>query len=82
MRKTQLVGWFCEIPRDIRDKFNELYPGRNNKKILTLTAIKFAISKHPKSLYNLYKGAPDVATPSNDVKRNSSDDPRGEEDGS
>jgi hypothetical protein len=51
-----LVGWFAEIPKSLRDKFDELYPGRRNKKILTITAVQHAIAMHPKSLYNLYRG--------------------------
>jgi hypothetical protein len=66
------VGWFVEVPRELRDQFDKLYPGRRNKKILTLTAIKCAIERNPKSLFNLFKEQPDaLATRPIDVQGDS-----------
>lgn len=73
------VGWFVEIPRSLKVKFDELYPGRRNKKILTITAIQHAIAMHPKSLHNLYKGVQSGLADAQEHEKGSSSDVAGSE---
>lgn len=80
MAEDRTVGWFVEIPRSLRDEFDRLYPGKRNKKILTITAIQRAVRLAPKSLFNLYRESPvDVEATKDDVSRGSSDSSGGEE---
>lgn len=48
MPKTRKVGWFVEVPEDLKKRFKELYPGRAAMRKLTIAAIEWAITERPK----------------------------------
>lgn len=47
MPRKDHVGWFCEIPSDLKEEFRRLYPGRAAMRKITIAAIRWAISRHP-----------------------------------
>lgn len=45
--RPEYAGWFCEVPRSVKEEFKKLYPGRSAQRKVTLAAIEWAIATHP-----------------------------------
>lgn len=54
-KRRPYAGWFVEVPRDLKEEFQRLYPGRAAMKKLTVAFIKWAIRMKP-DLDTLEKG--------------------------
>ena len=74
--KEVQVGWFCEIDKSLKDRFDELYPQRGARKLITLAAIKYAIK-----LAEETRDASRISGESTDSERDQSVDVGDEEDG-
>lgn len=47
MTRKNHVGWFVEIPIELKQEFKRLYKGRSAMRKLTVAAIEWAIRERP-----------------------------------
>lgn len=52
---SRLVGWYVQVPRSLRDKFDEMYPFKGAHTILTTAALQHATALKPQHLEKLYE---------------------------
>lgn len=50
---SDTAGWFVEVPKELKDEFKRIYPGRRQMKLLTLAAIQYALRERPTHLTNI-----------------------------
>lgn len=44
-RDSNLVGWYVDVPRELKEQFDKLWPQRGANTKLTIAAIKYAIQQ-------------------------------------
>lgn len=72
-------GWYVEVPRSLVEEFDRRFPARGAKKILTITAITYALYVTPRDIAKLYDIDPkELQRFRRDLSRNRTD-PSGDE---
>ena len=41
------AGWYAEIPKELKQRFQELYPGRRSVRLFTIAFVSWAVRVRP-----------------------------------